>query len=70
MDMRKLVGSNVARARRGRGLTQEALSVKSGLSQQYISGLERGHRNPTIVTVYELACALGVSPAMLLSDDQ
>jgi transcriptional regulator with XRE-family HTH domain len=68
--MRKLVGANVTRARRDQGLTQEALSEKSGLSQQYISGLERGHRNPTIVTVYEIACALGVSPATLLSDDQ
>jgi transcriptional regulator with XRE-family HTH domain len=33
----------------------------SGFSQQYISGLEGGHRNPTIVTVYQLAVALGVS---------
>jgi transcriptional regulator with XRE-family HTH domain len=67
MDMRKLVGANVARARREKGLTQEVLSEKSGLSQQYISGLERGHRNPTIVTVYEIASALGVSPASLLT---
>jgi transcriptional regulator with XRE-family HTH domain len=67
MDMRKLVGANVARARREKGLTQEVLSEKSGLSQQYISGLERGHRNPTIVTLYEIASALGVSPASLLT---
>jgi transcriptional regulator with XRE-family HTH domain len=67
MDMRKLVGANVARIRRERGLTQEALSVLSGLSQQYLSGLERGQRNPTIVTLYELATALGVSHVELVS---
>ena len=67
MDMRKLVGANVARIRRERGLTQEALSVLSGLSQQYLSDLERGQRNPTIVTLYELASALGVSHVELVS---
>lgn len=59
MDMRRLVGGNVKRIRRKKGLTQEQLADISGFSQQYISGLERGHRNPTIVTVYELATALG-----------
>lgn len=70
MDMRKLVGANVARVRRERGLTQEALAVISGLSQQYLSGLERGERNPTIVTLYELACALDVSHIELLTPEQ
>jgi transcriptional regulator with XRE-family HTH domain len=61
MDMRKLVGRNVKRIRQDRGLTQEALAERSGFSQQYISGLEQGRRNPTIVSIYELATALGVS---------
>ena len=60
MDMRKLVGENVKRVRQARGLTQEQLADLSGFSQQYISGLEQGRRNPTIVTIYELAGALGV----------
>jgi transcriptional regulator with XRE-family HTH domain len=37
------------------------LADRSGFSQQYISGLEQGPRNPTIVSIYELATALGVS---------
>ena len=61
MDMRKLVGDNCARIRKEQGFTQEDLAERSGLSQQYLSGLERGKRNPTIVTVYELALALGVT---------
>jgi transcriptional regulator with XRE-family HTH domain len=61
MDMRKLVGRNVKRIRQEKGLTQEQLADLSGFSQQYISGLEQGRRNPTIVSIYELASALGVS---------
>ena len=67
MDMRKLVGQNVARVRRERGLTQEQLAEMSGLSQQYLSGLERGTRNPTIVTLYEVATALSTTPVELLT---
>ena len=61
MDMRKLVGQNVRRIRLERGPTQEQFCDLSGFSQQYVSGLETGRRNPTIVTIYELAKALGVS---------
>ena len=67
MDLRKLVGDNTARIRKEKGLTQEALAEKSGLSQQYISGLENGRRNPTIVTLFELASALGVGHLDLLT---
>jgi transcriptional regulator with XRE-family HTH domain len=66
MDMRKLVGQNLRRIRRQKGLTQEKFSDISGFSQQYLSGLEQGHRNPTVVTIYELAKALGVSHLDLL----
>lgn len=55
MDMRKLVGRNVKRIRQEKGLTQEQLAELSGFSQQYISGLEQGRRNPTLVSIYELA---------------
>jgi transcriptional regulator with XRE-family HTH domain len=61
MDMRRLVGRNVRRLREKRGLTQEQFANLSGFSQQYISGLEKGRRNPTIITIYELSVALGVS---------
>jgi len=70
MDMRALVGRNFARIRREKGLTQEEVEVRSGISQQYLSSLERGRRNPTIITIYEIACALGVSYIDLLNPDQ
>lgn len=70
MDMRKLVGRNLARIRRQKGLTQEELAEISGFSQQYLSGLERGARNPTVVTLYELAQALGVNHVELVRPDR
>lgn len=67
MDMRKLVGKNFARLRREKGLTQEQIEERSGFSQQYLSGLERGKRNPTVITLYELAQALDVDHVELVS---
>jgi transcriptional regulator with XRE-family HTH domain len=67
--MRKLVGRNAARLRGAADLTQEELAERSGLSQQYISDLERGKRNPTVVTLYELASALGVSHVELVREE-
>jgi len=66
MDMRRLVGTNLKRIRLEKGLTQEQLSDVSGFSQQYISGLEQGRRNPTVGTLYELAKSLGVSHVELV----
>ncbi len=69
MDMRRLVGRNVRRIRLEKQLTQEEFADRCGFSQQYISDLERGLRNPTIVTLYELAQALGVSHVDLVVHD-
>jgi transcriptional regulator with XRE-family HTH domain len=68
MDMRRLVGRNFARLRQAKGLTQEQVAARSGFSQQYISGLESGERNPTIISLYELAASLDVGPIDLLAD--
>lgn len=70
MDMRKLVGRNVRRLRIARQLTQEQFAERSGFSQQYISDLERGRRNPTIVSLYELAQALGATLIALLEVEE
>lgn len=67
MDMRKLDGCNVRRLRLAAGMTQEQFAERSGFSQQYISDLERGRRNPTIVSLFELAQALGAPPVDLLA---
>ena len=67
MDMRALVGTNVRRRRLGLGLTQEQFAERSGFTQQYISDLERGRRNPTVVSLLELAQALDTTPVALIT---
>ena len=70
MDMRRLVGRNARKFRLAKGLTQEEFAERSGFSQQYISDLERGRRNPTVVSLYELAQALGVTHLELLQPER
>ncbi|KAB2799998.1 helix-turn-helix domain-containing protein [Brucella anthropi] len=66
MDVRKIVGDNFARIRKEKGLTQEQVAERSGFSQQYLSSLERGQRNPTIITIYELSLALETTYSSLI----
>jgi transcriptional regulator with XRE-family HTH domain len=59
------LGQNVRRRREARDLTQEKLAEKAGLDPTYISGIERGLRNPGIKNVARLAKALGFTTADL-----
>ena len=70
MDMRRLVGLNFARLRKDKGFTQERFAEQSGFTQQYVSDLERGRRNPTVVTLFHLASALGVKPVDLVAEGE
>ena len=70
MDMRQLVGRNFASLRRSKGLTQEDVEARSGYSQQYLSSLERGRRNPTVITLFELAQALETTVVELVKPDE
>ncbi len=58
------LGQSVRR-REARELTQEKLAEKAGLDPTYISGIERGLRNPGIKNVARLAKALGFTTAEL-----
>lgn len=60
MDVRKRVGANLRRLRQATGLSQERFALEHGFDRTYISGIERGARNPTIAVVQRLAEALEV----------
>lgn len=66
MDIRRQVGVNVRQIRKARGWSQEELAFESGLDRTYISGVERGVRNPTVLVLHELAQALRIPAATLL----
>ncbi|MGA0539433.1 helix-turn-helix domain-containing protein [Neotabrizicola sp. VNH66] len=66
MDIKSVVGRNVKRYREMKGISQEALAFDADLHRTYVSGVERGVRNPTVLIVAKLATALGVEPCKLL----
>lgn len=66
MDMRQLVGANVKRLRIAAGLSQREVADRMGVDRSYVSGLEQGQRNPTVITLWQLSIALDVEPAVLL----
>ncbi len=66
MDVRKRVGRNVRRLRVESELTQEELADKAGIHQTYLSGVEGGKRNPSVVVLDRIASGLGVDIAKLL----
>ena len=59
----KKLGRFVRETRNAKGLTQEDLAGKADLDRTYISNLERGRRNPSLLHLKRLAKALGVRPA-------
>lgn len=59
-DVRRILGSNVRRLRKAAGLSQAELANRMGVDRAYVSGLELGERNPTIVTLWHLGQALKI----------
>ena len=66
MDIRRRVGLNLRHYREKLGLSQEAFAFECGLHRTYVSGVERGVRNPTVVVLAKLAKGLGVAPEKLI----
>lgn len=66
MDVRRRVGRNLKKFRVERGLSQEGLAFECGLHRTYVSGVERGVRNPTVLVLEQIAKALEVPAARLL----
>ncbi len=60
MDVRKTVGLNTRLHRLERGLSQAMLATRIGVDQSYISKLEAGQQNPTVLTVSNICNALDV----------
>jgi len=60
-DARHLVGQNVRRLRLAAKISQAELAARMGVDRAYVSGLELGNRNPTVVTLWHIAKALSVA---------
>lgn len=61
-----VLAAAVRRTRKGLGLSQEDLALEAGLDRTYVSQVERGTRNCTIIVLARLAKALKTTPDRLL----
>ena len=68
MDVRRRLGSNLKKLREEQGYSQESFADHCGLHRTYISGIERGVRNPTVVIIDKIARALKVPAGSLLDE--
>ncbi len=59
-------GRHLAALRRAKGISQERLALESGLARSYLSGIERGLRNVSLMNICVLAETLQFPPARLL----
>lgn len=66
MPLPAALGLAVRRERQRVHLSQERLAEVAGLDRAYLSGLERGVRNPTLATIGQIAEALSLSVSELL----
>lgn len=69
MDVVQLLGRNVRKYRKLKGLTQEQLALEAEMERSYVSDLERGTRNPSVRALGRLAEALSVKPEELLKSE-
>ena len=66
MDVKKEFGKNLAQIRKAKGMSQERLALESGLARSYLSGVERGVRNISLLNICLLANTLGIAPSEFL----
>ncbi len=65
----KRVGARLRKARQAKGLSQEALAHVAGLDRSYVSGLERGEFNVSVVALAKLARAAGLRLSVLFESE-
>ena len=70
MDIRDIFGANLRTFRLKARLSQEALAERMGVDRAYISLIERGQQNATLLTLWHAARALDIRPADLLNEQE
>lgn len=66
MRWESIIGENLRRARKARGLSQEKLAAEVDLDMRQLGRIERGESFPSVGTLIKLAEVLGVEPADVL----
>jgi transcriptional regulator with XRE-family HTH domain len=68
VDIRQRLGRNLRRYRTAKGWSQEKFAFEAEVHRTYVSDIERGSRNPSILLLEKLAKPLGISPSDLLAE--
>lgn len=68
MSILKKFGQNFKKIRNEKGISQERLAFMANLHRTYISDVERGNRNISLINIEKIARALKVEPRDLLND--
>jgi transcriptional regulator with XRE-family HTH domain len=67
VEYQLVLAENVGAARKALALSQEALALETGIDRTYVSGIERGRRNPSLALLVRLAERLETTPGRLLT---
>ena len=67
MDLKEVMAINLRRIRHAEQMTQEELAHRSGLSARYIGAIERADVSASVTVLGQIAAALGVEPAELVT---
>lgn len=65
----RALGARVRQVRHRRRWSQERLADESGIDRSYMSGIERGVRNVSVLNLTRIAKALGISVSLLFEDE-
>lgn len=60
-SLQQAFGVRLREVRKQKGFSQESLALACGLDRSYIGGVERGERNISLINIYKIANALGIS---------
>ncbi|WNJ87951.1 helix-turn-helix transcriptional regulator [Bosea sp. 685] len=68
MDIRQVIGANARALRLARGLTQAQVATRLGVDRAHVSALEQGQRNPTAISLAQIAAALEATVSDLVDE--
>lgn len=66
MDLKEVMAINLRRLRHAKGMTQEELAEKAGLSARYIGAIERANKSASVSVLGRIADALEVEPTEMI----
>lgn len=65
--VKRAFGNALAQERKSRGYSQEKLAFEANIDRSFLSEIEQGTSQPTLITLWKLCGALGVSPSALIA---